>query len=53
MPLLSPAEERLKIGRERSGRRAGSEPAIIPIPSSMIDQRPMAPVLNMNSAGLL
>ena len=29
------------------------DPAMIPMPSSRIDHRPMAPVLYMNSAGLL
>lgn len=41
------------MGRLRRGRRAGMDPAIMPILSSMMDQRPMAPVLYMNSWELL
>ena len=44
---------RLMQGRERRGRRAWSEPATMPMPSSITDQRPILPVLNINSAGLL
>lgn len=38
---------------ESKGRRAGREPAVIPIPSSIRDQNPILPVPYMNSPGLL
>lgn len=50
---MSEVVVKLKHGRERRGRRAWSEPAKMPMPSSITDQRPILPVLNMNSAGSL
>lgn len=52
-PDVPPLEVPPKIGRERRGRRACSEPAMMPMPSSITDQRPIFPVPNMNSVGLL
>jgi hypothetical protein len=39
------------IRRESSGRSAGREPAMMPMPSSARDQKPILPVLYMNSPG--
>ena len=37
--------------RESRGRRAGSDPAMMPMPSSVRDQKPILPVLYTNSPG--
>ena len=39
--------------RDRRGRRAGKEPATMPMPSSMSDQKPILPVPYKNSPGSL
>lgn len=38
---------------DKRGRRAGSDPAIIPMPSSARDQKPILPVPYKNSPGSL
>jgi len=43
----------IRMRRDNKGRSAGREPAIIPIHSSVKDQRPILDVPYMNSAGLL
>jgi hypothetical protein len=39
--------------RERRGRSAGREPAMMPMPSSVKDQKPILPVAYRNSPGSL